>query len=61
MALVIAPSLSQFGLSAHDTAWTIAELTAATAVVSKVRNKLEELGWIPAVLKAEPYEAKHKA
>ncbi|MFC0622804.1 hypothetical protein [Kribbella deserti] len=51
---VIVPSLSDFGVSSDDEAKVFALVVAATALVSKVRNALEDLGVLPAVLKADP-------
>lgn len=54
VALVAIPFAGEFGVPTENTAAALGYVVAGTALVSKVRNKLEELGWIPAVLKGEP-------
>lgn len=61
VATVVVPLLGSFGVSTENViAWT-GMVATATAVVSKVRNKLEDLGILPAVLKAPRYEGEHEA
>lgn len=48
---VVVPSLHQFGVSVHNEAVIAGLVVSATAVISKVKNKLEELGYLPAFLK----------
>ncbi|TCC19970.1 hypothetical protein [Kribbella sindirgiensis] len=48
---VIVPSLHQFGFSVDNEAAVAGLVVAATALISKVKNKLEELGYLPAFLK----------
>jgi hypothetical protein len=54
VALVAIPFAGDFGVPTEHTGAAVAYVVAGTALVSKVRNKLEELGGIPAVLKTEP-------
>ncbi len=51
---VIVPSLHEFGISVTGEAKVLALVVAATAVISKVKNKLEDLGFLPKVLKSDP-------
>lgn len=51
VAFVVVPLLREFGMDADTVKEWSAYVVAATALVSKVRNTLEELGWIPAALK----------
>ena len=48
---VIVPSLHEFGLSIDNEAYIAGLVLAATTLVSKIRNKLEDLGYLPAFLK----------
>lgn len=50
VAAIIVPSLSGFGVPTDSVALWMGYVIAATAVISKVRNKLEDLGLIPALL-----------
>jgi len=52
--LIVVPSLSEFGVNPDSEAAILGMVVAATAVASKVRNKLEDLGVIRAVLKSDP-------
>lgn len=55
--LIVIPSLGQFGVSVDDSAAILGMVVTATAVLSKVRNLLEDLGVIPAILKDEPTDS----
>lgn len=48
---VIVPSLHEFGLSIDNEAYLGGLVLAATTLISKIRNKLEDLGFLTAFLK----------
>ncbi|GAB3830245.1 hypothetical protein [Kribbella italica] len=56
---VIVPMLHEFGVSLESEAYVFGLVLAATTLISKVKNKLEDLGYLPAFLKDDQASINH--
>jgi hypothetical protein len=61
IALVVIPTLGAFGVNADNVAAWTAIVVAATATASKVRNQLEDQGWIPVIAGSKDAPGRHSA
>jgi hypothetical protein len=57
--VLLVPMLSDLGVSVDNEAYVLGLVVAATALVSKVKNKLEDLGYLPALLKDDEASKNH--